>query len=143
MKMKKILLLLVLLMSTLVANSQTRVIDVDYLKVFDLNVVHIDYNQDYKAQANEVYEFDDNKKAQIYIDYKSYGKNVNTLYYKIIFYDKGRKEIFKKKIRNVLLLKTNDGITVGNQLQELQFGVVTDSCKSTLFISNPALIMEY
>lgn len=133
---------MLILVSTFTVNAQTKVVDADYLKVFDIDMIHVDYNQDYKVQSNELFELNDKQKAQLYIDYKNENDNFNTLYYKIIINEKGKEKIFDKTIRNVLLMKNNDGIVVGNKMQELQFGVINDSCHNKLFISNPALLIK-
>ena len=92
--MKKLFLSLAFLFSVLVLNAQTR-IDFDYTKVFNINSMWVDFNQDNIADEGEVYEFGTKGRCELYINHKDFDTSGNLMLFKLTLQGGDKKEVTK------------------------------------------------
>lgn len=139
--MKKLFLSLAFLFSVLVLNAQTR-IDFDYTKVFNINSMWVDFNQDNIADEGEVYEFGTKGRCELYINHKDFDTSGNLMLFKLTLQGGDKKEVFKNSLEDVVFFKGDDMYSVRNKLNEQLFGVTYSNGKWFLLIFNPAILMR-
>lgn len=139
--MNKLFLSLAFLFSVLVLDAQTR-IDFDYTKVFNINSMWVDLNQDNIADEGEVYEFGTKGRCELYINYKDFDTSGNLLLFKLTLQGGDKKEVFRNSLEDVVFIKGDDMYSVRNKLNEQLFGVTYSNGKWFLLIFNPAILLR-
>lgn len=139
--MNKLFLSLAFLFSVLVLNAQTR-IDFDYTKVFNINSMWVDLNQDNVADEGEVYDFGTKGRCELYINHKDFDTSGNLMLFKLTLQGGDKKEVFRNSLEDVVFFKGDDMYSVRNKLNEQLFGVTYSNGKWFLLIFNPAILLR-
>lgn len=139
--MNKLFLSLAFLFSVLVLNAQTR-IDFDYTKVFNINSMWVDLNQDNIADEGEVYDFGTKGRCELYINHKDFDTSGNLMLFKLTLQGGDKKEVFRNSLEDVVFFKGDDMYSVRNKLNEQLFGVTYSNGKWFLLIFNPAILLR-
>lgn len=139
--MNKLFLSLAFLFSVLISDAQTR-IDFDYTKVFNINSMWVDFNQDNIADEGEVYEFGTKGRCELYINHKDFDTSGNLMLFKLTLQGGNKKEVFRNSLEDVVFVKGDDMYSVRNRLNEQLFGVTYSNGKWFLLIFNPAILLR-
>lgn len=141
--MKRIILTLGILFSVLVLNAQNNIVDFDYTKVFSINSMWIDFNQDKKAQSDEIYNLPDNM-GEVFIEYKDFGSAGNLMRFRLTLRksDGSDKEMFNKTLDDVTFIKVDDIYSVLDKFGDRYFAITKENCICSLIISNPAILIR-
>lgn len=139
--MNKLFLSLAFLFSVLVSKAQTR-IDFDYTKVFSINSMWVDFNQNNIADEGEVYEFGAKGRCELYISHKDFDTSGNLMLFKFTLQGGDKKEVFRNSLDDVVFFKGDDMYSVRNKLNEQLFGVTYSNGKWFLLIFNPAILLR-
>lgn len=139
--MKRIILTLGVLFSVLVSNAQTR-IDFDYTRVFTINSMWVDLNQDNIANDGETYIFGSNGSCELYINHKDFDTSGNLMLFKLTLQDGDKKEVFSNSLEDVIFIKGDDLFSVRNKVNEQLFGLINEEGKWYLLIFNPAILIR-
>ena len=81
--MKKLFLSALAAISTFTISAQTR-IDFDYTRVFTINSMWVDFNQDNIANDGETYIFGSNGGCELYINHKDFDTSGNLMLFTYI-----------------------------------------------------------
>lgn len=146
--MKKVALTIALWMSLLTANSQdkTSKIDFDYKKIWNISMVGMDYNQNGTPDDDEI-SFPA-EGSMVYVEYKHFGDAGSLLYLEIFVKGhKGGKQLtIKGNLNDVIFLHKvkdgGDGIVAYNKLGELQFVIANIEGDKSIWVANPAFLIE-
>lgn len=141
--MNRIILTLVILFSVLVLNAQNNIVDFDYTKVFSINSMWIDFNQDKKAQSDEIYNLPDNA-GEMFIEYKDFGSAGNFMTFRLTLKkkDNSRKEVFIKTLDDVTFIKVDNIYSVLDKFGDRYFAITKENDICSLIISNPAILIR-
>lgn len=141
--MKRIILTLGILFSVLTVKAQSNIVDFDYTKVFSINSMWIDFNQDKKAQSDEIYNLPDNM-GEVFIEYKDFGSAGNLMKFRLTLkkQDGSDKEMFKKTLDDVTFIKVDDIYSVLDKFGDRYFALTKENGVCSLIISNPAILMR-
>ncbi len=139
--MKKLFLSALATFTIFTISAQTR-IDFDYTRVFTINSMWVDFNQDNIANDGETYIFGSNGSCELYINHKDFDTSGNLMLFKLTLQGGDKKEVFSNSLEDVIFIKGDDLFSVRNKINEQLFGLINEKGKWYLLIFNPAILMK-
>lgn len=144
--MKKTIITIVLaIFATICANAQERTrIDFDYKKIFDVDILWLDYNQNQESEDNETYNTTGACVATI--EYKDFGEDDSILKLEVVFNNGDKNLKIVGIVDDAMFLyrkekeKEKTNYLVVNKLGEIQIIISVSQSSTMLVVMNPAML---
>lgn len=141
---KTIISIIVAVVATFSAKAQTTIIDFDYAKETNINMVWFDFDADGELDEDEAYAI----KGRLFFDYKDFKDSGNVLDISMRLEGaEGKTETFSARLRDIVLAHYTDNMGAPtfmalNKLKEPQFSFVVSDGSAAILVYNPAIFSE-